>query len=53
VKEDSAGEFTFKKGYVNYFGEKLVIKKRGQKKILNPNGLPNKNFEIEFEFKTK
>lgn len=31
----------------------MIIKKKGQKKILNPNGLPNKNFEIEFEFKTK
>jgi hypothetical protein len=52
VKEDSAGEFTMNKGYVTYQSDKLIMKKKGSKKVENEYGMPNKNFEIQFEFKT-
>jgi len=51
-KEDSAGEFTRTKGYITYQSDKLIMKKKGSKKVENEYGMPNKNFEIQFEFKT-
>ena len=41
-----------KNGYVTYRSEKLVSGKRGKKND-NEYGMPNKNFEIQFDFKTK
>lgn len=46
MKEDSAGEFTMKNGYVTYQSDKLIMKQKGSKKVENENGMPNKNFEI-------
>ena len=40
------------KGYVTYQSDKLIMKKKGSKKVENEYGMPNKNFEIQFEFKT-
>ena len=42
-----------KNGYVTYSSDKLLMKKRGAKKVENEYGMPNKNFEIQFDFKTK
>jgi len=55
--KNDKGVFTFgakaKSSYYGFSSESFVMGKRNVKEPTNPEGLPNKNFEVSFSFNTK